>query len=407
VRRFDLLVAVIACCSPAPGAPALPAPTGTYAIGRVSYAVGKAMVHVWYPADEKANKGKVVAPYMPGFDEVRPKLSDADIADLFRPAVYTGPESLPETHFIENARMPAGRTKYPLLVFSHGWGNPTYLYTAEIEDIVSHGYIVAAIDHPGDSAWVRFPDGRLTLFAQQAFDAAAQKPRGLNDYAKARTEAMTEDNSAALTEILRLANTRTLHAPFQGRIDKRKIGALGHSIGGLTAARSCQTDPRLKACMDQDSADNRGSPFIVSGLDQTERQPFFLFVAASADVWSQRALNPDDAELAQQKLARPEFNAIMKQQQENQTKQLASIPGGSYRLMLFDLPGFSHRSFTDQTLLATAIDHEEALHNFQVAQAYTLAFFDKHLKGDTKTILDKGERVDNRARLEKFPGHRR
>ena len=56
--------------------------------------------------------------------------------------------------------------------------------------------------------------------------------------------------------------------------------------------------------------------------------------------------------------------------------------------MLFDLPGFIHRSFTDQTLLASKLDHQQSLHNFHVAQVYTLAFFDKYLKGDTATVLD-------------------
>jgi hypothetical protein len=157
--------------------------------------------------------------------------------------------------------------------------------------------------------------------------------------------------------------------------------------------------------MDQDSADHRGSPFIVSGLEQTEAQPFFLFVVSSADVWSPRALNPSHADLAQQKLSRAEFDTIMKQQQEKQTNQMAAITGGSYRLMLFDVPGFTHRSFTDQTLLAPSLNHDESVHNFRIIEAYTLAFFDKHLKGENKTILDIGEPTDARAKLEKFPSH--
>lgn len=80
-----------------------------------------------------------------------------------------------------------------------------------------------------------------------------------------------------------------------------------------------------------------------------DMRPFFLFVVSSADVWSSRALNPSDADLAQQKLTSPEFDSIMREQQENQTNQLTGIAGGSYRLMLLDLPGFIHRSFTDQT----------------------------------------------------------
>jgi hypothetical protein len=157
--------------------------------------------------------------------------------------------------------------------------------------------------------------------------------------------------------------------------------------------------------MDQDSTDYRGSTFIVSDLQQTETQPFFLYVVSSADIWSSKALNPSDTELAQQKLTRPEFDSIMKEQQQNQTKQLAGIAGGSYRLMLFDLPGFIHRSFSDQTLLASKLDHDQSLHNFHVAQTYTLAFFDKYMKGNMKTLLDTGESVDARAKLQVFPPH--
>jgi hypothetical protein len=74
-------------------------------------------------------------------------------------------------------------------------------------------------------------------------------------------------------------------------------------------------------------------------------------------------------------------------------------------LMLFDLPGYIHRSFTDQNLLASKLDHEQSLHNFHVAETYTLAFFNKYLKGDTKTVLNSGETVDGRAKLETFPPH--
>jgi predicted dienelactone hydrolase len=242
-------------------------------------------------------------------------------------------------------------------------------------------------------------------FAQESFNKASKQPHGIRAYTKERVEVMAQDNRYALTQLLNYAHSRNVHAPFYERIDADKIGAFGHSIGGLAAARTCQIDSRVRACMDQDSTDYRGSPFVVSDLQETERQPFFLYVVSSADVWSSKALNPSDEELAQQKLSRPEFSSIMQQQQQNQTRQLTEIAGGSYRLMLFDLPGFVHRSFTDQTLLASKLDHEQSLHNFHVAQIYTLAFFDKCLKGDRTTVLDTGNTIDRRAKLETFPAH--
>ena len=71
-------------------------------------------------------------------------------------------------------------------------------------------------------------------------------------------------------------------------------------------------------------------------------------------------------------------------------------------MTLYDLPGFSHRSFTDQTLLPPLVAPEECLHDFRAAQSFTLAFFDKYLKQETNTNLDTGETVDPRAKVEKF-----
>ncbi|PWT83086.1 MAG: hypothetical protein C5B58_07080 [Acidobacteria bacterium] len=273
----------------------LPRPTGSYGVGRVSYslidrsrpeplaqtagAIREVIVEIWYPAETRPLKRSDTAPYLPGFEAAKPKMIQDDIKDLFSPATYSG--SLPETHTVENAPIARGNRKFPLLVFSHGWGNPTFLYTAELEDIASHGYIVAAVDHPYDTAFTQFPDGRIALFAQKEFDTASKQPNGYISYARQRVEVMAEDNRFALTELLRYATIKTLHAPFFQRVDEMHIGAFGHSIGGLASARTCQIDNRVKACMDQDSADDRGSPFIATDLKQTEQQPFLLFVAFS------------------------------------------------------------------------------------------------------------------------------
>lgn len=405
-----------------PGRMGLPVPTGPFGVGRVSYALTdtgrseplsetpgahrRMMVYVWYPTDRRSVAGKDTAPYLPGFDEVLPRLTAGDVKGMFRPSVFRGIDLLPQTDVVEDAPIASGKEPFPLLLFSHGWGNPTFLYTAELEDVVSHGYIVLAIDHPYDTTYTRFPDGDVVHFAQSRFDTETKKPHGFVDYAVERVRIMGEDNRFALTEILRYDSAPDLHAPFYHRIDVGKIGALGHSIGGLAAARTCQIDARVRACVDQDSDDDRGSPFVVTPLDQTENQPFLLFVVASADQWSPATVNPSDASLAEQKLTREAYMALLKRNQETETKQLAGIPGGSFRVMLFGLPGFIHRSFTDQTLLDFSTDKQsDNMHNFAVAQAYTLAFFDKTLKKKRHTILDSTTPIDPRAKVDRFSAH--
>jgi len=72
---------------------------------------------------------------------------------------------------------------------------------------------------------------------------------------------------------------------------------------------------------------------------------------------------------------------------------------------LIDLPGFTHRSFSDLPLLAAGNDRgkwDEALRNFQIARAFTHGFFDKYLKADKQTVLDAKSPPDERVKVDHF-----
>ena len=58
---------------------------------------------------------------------------------------------------------PAGRQRaLPLVVLSPGFTNSRSALTALAEDLASHGYVVAGIDHTYGSFATAFPDGRVT-----------------------------------------------------------------------------------------------------------------------------------------------------------------------------------------------------------------------------------------------------
>jgi hypothetical protein len=60
-----------------------------------------------------------------------------------------------------------------VLIFSHGRGGYRQHNTMQVEELVSHGYIVAAIDHPYAATGVVFPDGRIAAFDPRMFDPSA------------------------------------------------------------------------------------------------------------------------------------------------------------------------------------------------------------------------------------------
>jgi hypothetical protein len=403
------------------GAPQLPTPSGKFSVGRVTYywtdrsrlellspkkgTHREIVVYVWYPVPHTANGGASAA-YFPDFEAARAAISDNDFKDMFRPAdKLIQKAGVPPTHTVEGARMSRNDAKYPVLVFSHGWGLQSPLYTATMEDLASNGYVVAAVDHPYDSTVTIFPDGHIAKFAQERFDAAAKKPHGFIDYAHDRIDLMAADIRFVIDKLSQYNNTPELGAPFAGHLDLSRIGAFGHSIGGMTSARACQIDNRIRACLDEDSTDDLGSPFSVVTSGSIPKQPFLLFIAASADIFSAQAVHPSDESLSKQKLSRAQYDEIVQKQQKKQNELLTEIGGGAYRVMLFDLPGFTHRSFSDLPVIAASDDHpklESTLHNFQIAQEYIRGFFDKYLKADQHTVLDSKSLPDERVKVDRF-----
>jgi hypothetical protein len=54
---------------------------------------------------------------------------------------------------------------YPVLIFLEGATGFRQMNTFQVEEMVSHGYIVVAIDQPGTAADVVFPDGRQAMWS--------------------------------------------------------------------------------------------------------------------------------------------------------------------------------------------------------------------------------------------------
>jgi pimeloyl-ACP methyl ester carboxylesterase len=359
------------------------------------------MVYVWYPATE--TKDGQSAQYMLDFASIQEAVGEPGLNSFFRPALSAIQQAgYPKIHAVENAKILSSANKYPVLVFSHGLGMVSSVYTAALEDLASHGYVIAAIDHTYDTAFTAFPDGRLVTYAREKWRTESEKPGGFLSYVKDRIEVWAIDTHFVIDQLIRYNDTTSLRAPFAGHLDFQRVGAFGHSVGGLASGRAAQIDSRIRACIDQDS-DINGSPFIVDTVGSSLEQPFLFLIGPTSDLFSERKLHPTDERLASWKLTRTEYDSIVQKQQKIQNEVLARVKGGSYRVALVDLPDFTHRSFTDLELLAADVSTKAAsLHNFRTIQLYMRAFFDKYLKSQKGTILDQNSSNDPRVRVEKF-----
>jgi predicted dienelactone hydrolase len=146
-----------------------PKPTGSYAIGTVTYHWvdtnrpelfapdphdhRELMAQVWYPAK---NVPAARAPYIEDADTVTPALARLTHLPgfLFTHFKYV------TTNAVASAPIADDKSTYPVLIFLAGLDGFRAVNTFQIEELVSHGYIVVGLDQPGAVAMVRFPDGR-------------------------------------------------------------------------------------------------------------------------------------------------------------------------------------------------------------------------------------------------------
>jgi predicted dienelactone hydrolase len=336
--------------------PSLPEPTGEYPVGVTSlylkdasrpdpWAAGvnirELMVSLWYPA---APSDGPRAPYMTPA-ESRLQLTGRGITSI-------PPETLStvRTNAVSDAA-PAGRQhSLPLVVLSPGFTNARSTLTGLAEDLASHGYVAAGIDHTYESIATAFPDGRVTTCL------AREAPRRGGAFWEKVVTGRAADVSFVLGEL-----TGAQPAwPGAGLIDPSRIAMAGHSAGGAATIAALLADARIRAGIDMDGATHAQIP--DPGLSRP-----FLFLG----------------------------------------KQSNYTPGGEGPVTTWErdwklltgwkrwlvVAGAVHASFTDLALLAdqSGLDIGAATpgaRSLDITRAYVRAFFDQHLRRRPSSLLD-------------------
>jgi predicted dienelactone hydrolase len=131
-----------------------PQPSGPYAIGTVTYHWvdqdrpelfspepgdhRELMVQIWYPAEDRRSSPR--APYMPDAAEVGPVLAGF----LGMPASSLFGLKDVTTNAVSSAPVADHRATFPVIVLLVGIkGSYRQLHTFQVEELVSHGYVVA------------------------------------------------------------------------------------------------------------------------------------------------------------------------------------------------------------------------------------------------------------------------
>ena len=360
--RFGLVVSTMAAILVAPLSAiasniALPPLGGTHAVGKVSYQLTDPTreerftkdpsdrrnigVQIWYPRDSTTSDE--FPAYLEG-------VAQKDLLDAKVPAAIIPELRSLKTRSIPNAPIKSGTEKYPLLVFSPGYGgNFPRTHLLQIEELASHGYVVMGLIHLD-------PQTKIT---RKAINAALKERVSDVQYLLQSLQ----QNTASQSSIVQ-------------RIDFQRLGILGHSMGGTTAAEVMYRNHRFNAGI---SLDGQGSRSVAQ---QGLSKPFMLI--------NQYHMSMNE----------PTQENIY-QRSRNQTYSVS-------------FKGAAHDAFTDIPFLASLFPQYNfdpllsplpaipgdpnprrlnPLRTMQQINDYTLAFFERHLKGKAVPLLNQPSSV--------------
>jgi dienelactone hydrolase len=336
--------------------PYLPEPTGSYPVGITSLwltdtsrpdpwvaeeTARELMISLWYPA---AQPGGRRAQYM------TPAESELQLTSRGITGVPADVLSMTRTNAVSDAAPAGSERSCPLVMLSPGFTNPRSALTGLAEDLASHGYVVAGVDHTYESFGTAFPDGRVTT-------GLARKTRRPGS---GFWEKVVAGRAADVSFVIGELTGADPAWPGAGLIDPSRIAMAGHSIGGATAIAALLADARLRAGIDMDGATY--APIPGPGLSRP-----FLFLGKQANY------TPGGE------------GAVTTWERD------WPLLTGWKRWLL--VAGAVHASFTDLALLAdqAGIDLGAGLpgaRSLDITRAYVRAFFDQHLRGQSPSLLE-------------------
>lgn len=186
-------------------------------------------VECWYPADE-SEKGKDL---------------DPNTQDKY--AVAPGFPENPQTAFRD--ANPQTKT-LPLIIFSHGFAGHRRQTTHFCCHLASHGYMVLAPDHVGNTL-------------MDIMGLAGQMQKGGLASMGDHFQSFKDNRPADASMCIDLA----LDGRFGLSADPERIGISGHSFGGWTTLATCMQDSRISAALPLAPAGGVTQGSIANGLD--------------------------------------------------------------------------------------------------------------------------------------------
>ena len=375
-----------------------PAPGGPHAIGTLTYHLidsdrtetlntdtnsrRELMVQIWYPAKPAASAMPLTPPFGAPYVENVEALAKALSLLMNLPAVLLRQFKHVTTHAVPGAPVADEKPNYPVLIFLQGAIGFRQMNTFQVEALVSHGYIVVALDQPYTAAVVVFPDGRevaalaleqMTRLIHQSHSPATIAPV-LNGrpFDNGIVPHLAQDVSFTLNQ-LGAINQVDPNSILTGRLNLQNIGVFGISLGGIVASQACLLEPRLQACLFMDA------PMPVDVAKFGLQQPALWI---TRDIETMRLERRRSGGWTEADIS------------EHQTSMHAAFNNSRGARYFVQVAGMFHVNLTDVPFwsplmpwlgITGPIDAQRA---HSIVNAYSLAFFNRHLLSRSEPLLE-------------------
>ncbi|MBP1934529.1 alpha/beta hydrolase family protein [Ammoniphilus resinae] len=334
------------------------------------------MVQAWYPID--SGIGKETAPYIPLTSEGIEKMA----ASVGLGKAFAEVNKI-NTQVFENGELSNQKTKYPVVLFSHGLGQGNWNYQWLTRELASHGYVVFSVEHTGFSSGTEFTNGQFVPITPKFLTGIPT----LKEFDDAVDQIWVKDLQFVIRQVETL-NQTDIKFNFKDRLDVNRMAAIGHSMGGAAAARALQVEPKIKSAIDID-----GSLMGLTGETAKMTKPF----AVISNEFNSKVFKGE----VEQPLP-PGLDEKIVQDMKDSFKVFSNrytqaIAGPAYDITIAG--GATHVSFTDMPLLKQYLIETpyfnilptgiEPQHIYDLSNRVILSFLEKTLDGKNNTILDR------------------
>jgi dienelactone hydrolase len=357
--------------SQAPGP--LLTPTGRWGVGSTSVEVvdesrrlptttqpRRLILNLWYPTTPPSTGAR--APYVPWLARAGGALSEAQVAALREVRTHATGAAI--------ARPP--RAGFPLVLFAHGEQMGAALYSNLHEELASHGFVVAAVDHPGIALVAAYADGSAVSYQERDKPQSTTQGYGsaLLRYQRARLDAQAADLRFVRSHIAQV----TIRGQPLSAVIGSHVGSYGHSSGGLAATTLCQQEPVVDACANMDGRLD-GAPLVSAPEVRPPSRPF-LYIRKPFR--SLTAAELSEAQLTETQAARA--------QMETTVRDRALLARSGPPSFLAIVREASHESFSDEALLMSDGDLAE-VGRMRALRELLVDFFRSTLSAGSRSTL--------------------